>query len=111
MTALTPEERAPSRISGSRKLSLLGIWFFPYILAGGAFLAGSVYEGAASLRSPVLQWPIPQDVFGWLLLMVILAIAWIVTEIFSVTNRETIALALQWDTVVSTFTAITFSVA
>jgi hypothetical protein len=111
MTALTSDQSTGPRISGSRKLSLLGIWFFPYLLAGGAWLAGAVYEGAAALRSPVLAWPIPQEVYGWLLLMVILAIAWVVAELFSVTNRETVVLALQWDTVVSTFTALTFSLA
>jgi hypothetical protein len=98
--------KAPSR---GRQLSLIGIWLFPYILAAAGYTLGYAYESAAVLRSPVFEWPIPQGVYGWLLLMVLLAGAWLVAEFISVTNRETVVLALQWDAAVSSLTGIVFT--
>jgi len=41
--------------------------------------------------------------------MVLLAAVWLVGEFFSVTSRETVVAALQWDAVISALTAIIFT--
>ncbi len=96
-------------MGGGRKTAILGIWIFPYLLAAGAYFAGVFYEPALVLREPVLTWPIPQAVYGWLLLLVLLSAVWIVGEFFSVTSRETVVAALQWDAIISLLTAIIFT--
>jgi hypothetical protein len=98
-----------SGMSSTRHLSLIGIWSFPYVLALAAYLAGVFMPSAASLRSPVLVWPVPEALYGWLLLMVILSVAWLIAEFISVTNRDTIVIALQWDAVISLLTAVIFT--
>jgi hypothetical protein len=67
------------------------------------------YEPAAPLRTPVLSWPVPQAVYGWLLLLVLLAAGWLFAEFVSVTSRETVVLALQLDAMLSTATALAFT--
>ena len=38
---------------------LLGIWMFPYLLAGVGDAAGVLIDGAKSLRTSVTKWPVP----------------------------------------------------
>jgi hypothetical protein len=38
---------------------LLGIWMFPYLLAGVGDAAGVLIDGAKSLRTSVTEWPVP----------------------------------------------------
>lgn len=85
------------------------IWLFPYVLAGVGYLLGSTYSGAASLRTPVFDMPPPAELYGWLLLMVLASVAWLVGEFISVTSRETVVSALQMDAVFSSLTAIIFT--
>lgn len=66
---------------------LLGIWMFPYLLAGVGDAAGVLIDGAKSLRTSVTEWPVPQDVYLWLLVMVVLSVIWLVAEFSTVTNR------------------------
>jgi hypothetical protein len=96
-------------MSATRRGGIVVIWLFPYLLTAGAYYAGSVYEPAAALRTPVLQWPVPQAVYGALLVLVLIAVAWLIGEFFSVTSRETVVAALQLDAVFSTATAILFT--
>lgn len=101
---------APTRaMSRARQVTFLGIWLFPYFLAALAYLGGHFTETGAPLRAPLFSWPIPQDVYGWLLAMVLLSGVWLLGEFISVTSRETVIAALQWDAVVSTLNAIFFS--
>lgn len=90
-------------------LGMLGIWMFPYLLAGGGYAAGALYEPAKSLRTSVTELPIPEDVYLWLLVMVVLSVIWLVAEFINVTNRETVVRSLQWDAAISTVTAALFS--
>lgn len=69
----------------------------------------SVFEYADALRLPVFIWPVPAEVYGWLLVMVIASSAWIVGAFLAVTNRETIIFVLQADAFVSSLTAMIFS--
>jgi hypothetical protein len=111
MSALQPNERTEPPMSAVRKGAIFSIWLFPYLLAAGAYLSGAVYGPAAALRTPVLQWPVPPAVYGGLLLLVLIAIAWLIGEFFSVTSRETVVTALQLDAVLSATTAILFTLA
>ena len=96
-------------MSAIRRAAIVVIWLFPYFLATGAYFAGALYEPAVSLRTPVFQWPLPQAVYGALLILVLIAIAWVIGEFLSVTSRETVVTALQFDAVFSTATAILFT--
>ncbi len=109
MSDLQPGAQPKAQRSGGRKAAILGIWMFPYLLAAGAYFGGVFYEPASALREPVLMWPIPQAVHGWLLLLVLLSAIWLVGEFFSVTSRETVVAALQWDAIISSLTAILFT--
>ena len=109
MSEFLPGTQTTTRMSGGRKTAILGLWMFPYLLAAGAYFGGLVYEPAKILREQVLVWPIPQAVYGWLLLLVLLSAVWLVGEFFSVTSRETVVAALQWDAVISSLTAILFT--
>lgn len=92
-----------------QQASLLGLWLFPYVLAGAAYLIGRFLEAGSPLGTLVLVWPVPYDVYGWLLGMVLLASVWLVIEFFTISSRETVILALQWDALVSAITAIIFT--
>ena len=109
MNALQPNKRPETPMSAIRRAAIVVIWLFPYLLATGAYYAGAVYEPAVALRTPVLQWPVPQTVYGALLVLVLIAIAWLIGEFLSVTSRETVVAALQFDAVFSTATAILFT--
>jgi hypothetical protein len=109
MSEFLPATQPATKMSGGRKTALFGLWMFPYLLAAGAYFGGHLYEPAKVLREQVLVWPIPQAVYGWLLLLVLLSAVWLVGEFFSVTSRETIVAALQWDAVISSLTAIIFT--
>lgn len=109
MSELQPGAQPKTGMSGGRKTAILGLWMFPYLLAAVAYFGGVVYEPAMVLREQVLVWPIPQAVYGWLLLLVLLSAVWLVGEFFSVTSRETVVAALQWDAVISSLTAIIFT--
>jgi hypothetical protein len=101
---ISSQPRAPKQ-----RLRLLSLWLFPYLLAAGAYGLGFIVESAVALRSPVFTWPIHADIYGWLLLMVLLSGAWLIGEFVTVTNRETIVVALQSDAVVSALTAMAFT--
>jgi len=109
MSQLHPAMSSERPMSGSRRTVILGIWLFPYALAALAYFGGVFYEPAAVLRTHVLIWPIPQEVYGWLLLMVLLSVVWLVGEFFTVTSRDTVVAALQADAVISAMTAIVFT--
>lgn len=102
-------ERPISKMSAPRRVGIFVIWLFPYLLAAGAYFAGSLYEPAAALRANVLKWPIPPAAYGGLLLLVLISIAWLIGEFFSVTSRETVVTALQLDAVLSAIAAILFT--
>jgi hypothetical protein len=84
-------------------------WGGPYLMAGLFYAASFMFETASSLRTPISAWPIPDAVYRWLLIMVLLAVVWLIGEFLSVSNRETVISTLQWDAVVSTLTAIAFT--
>ena len=87
-----PKSLSPSASVRSKGgvLGMLGIWMFPYLLAGAGYAAGALIDGAKSLRTSVMEWPVPQDVYLWLLVMVVLSVIWLVAEFVTVTNRETV---------------------
>jgi hypothetical protein len=107
--SIEPAERPISKMSAPRRVGILVIWLFPYLLAGAAYFAGSVYEPALALRASVFEWPIPPAAYGGLLLLVLVSIVWLIGEFFSVTSRETVVTALQLDSVLSSATAIIFT--
>ena len=105
---MTRKLTAPTAPRG-RHFKLFGIWLFPYILALAAWALSFVTTSADALRSPVLAWPIEQEVFGWLLIMVVGSGAWFLFEFSSAANRETIVVELQIDSAISTLTACFFT--
>ncbi len=109
MVQMEPTDPPTAQMRGGKKTLLFVIWIFPYVLAAGAYLLGTHYAPASSLRAPVFAWPVPQDVYLWLLIFVLASVAWLVGEFISVTNRETVVSALQMDAVFSSATAILFT--
>jgi hypothetical protein len=109
MNALQTSARIEAPMSAPRRTAILVIWMFPYLLAAGAYFSGAVYEPAMALRAPVAHWPIPPAAYGGLLVLVLIAIAWLIGEFFSVTSRETVVMALQLDALLSTTAAILFT--
>lgn len=109
MVQMEPTDRRAAQMSTGKKTLLFVIWIFPYALAATAYLLGTYYGPAESLRASVFTWPVPQDVYLWLLIFVLLSVAWLVGEFISVTNRETVVSALQADAVFSSATAILFT--
>lgn len=103
---MSPPASSRSKIRG---LSFIGIWIFPYLLAGAAYALGGISESARALRTPVTEFPVPPDVYLGLLVMVVLSVVWLVAEFMTVTSRETVVRALQWDAALSTLTAAFFS--
>lgn len=97
------------RAHESRHTGIVGIWMFPHLLAAGANAAGALFEPAKSLRASVTEWPVPQDVYHWLPVMVVLSVVWLVSGFIAVTNRETVVLSLQWDAAIRTMMAAVFS--
>lgn len=90
-------------------LSFVFKWGVPYFMAGLFYAASFMFESAASLRTPISEWPIPEAVYRWLLIMVLLAVVWLIAEFISVSSRETTTRALQLDAVISGLTAIIFT--
>jgi hypothetical protein len=109
MTDLKAGARPIEPMSAGRKSAIAGIWVFPYLLAALGYMLAVLFEPAAALRSSVLTWPVPQAVYGWLLLLVLLAVVWLFAEFVTVTSRETVVMALQLDAVFSTLTALLFT--
>jgi hypothetical protein len=109
MSSLQAAQQAEAPMSIGRHLFLLTIWLFPYLLAAGAFLIAEFYAPAAVLKASALKLPVPQDVYGWLLLMVLIAGTWLISEFISVTSRETVVTALQLDAAFSAITALLFT--
>ena len=109
MSQLQDARQAPAKMSALRKVFIFVIWIFPFFLAGCAYLIGTYYEPASALRSAMLIWPVPQSVYLWLLLLVLVAVAWLVAEFISVTSRETVVAALQLDVIISFLTALIFT--
>jgi hypothetical protein len=76
-----------------KALGLIGLlrWIFPiFMLAGGRLVPG--------LQLPVtLTWPMPEPVYPPLLVELIIGLVWIVSEITTVTNRDTPVRTLQLD--------------
>ena len=109
MTQITPSDPVRVSMSTGRRIVFFLIWLFPYVLAAAAYLLAVYYPNAASLRAHVFEWPIPQEVYPWLLLFVLATVVWLVGEFMSVTSRETVVSALQADAVFSSLTAILFT--
>jgi len=109
MSQIHDAREAPARMSTLRKVFIFAIWIFPLLLAGFAYLLGTYHEPASALRSAMLAWPVPESVYLWLLLLVLVALAWLVAEFISVTSRETVVTALQLDVIVSFLTALVFT--
>ena len=109
MSQLTRTSETQNSESPIRKFFMIIDWVFPFILAFAAYIAASNYEPASSLKTSVFQLPVPQEVYLWLLVLVLAAVVWLVFEFISVTSRETIVASLQLDVAVSTFTALLFS--
>ncbi len=109
MSDLRPSGSAASNAGPVKRTVWMVVWLFPYFLAGLGYLAARFYSGAASLGTSVFELPIPTAVYGWLLLMVLASVAWLVGEFISVTGRETVVSALQMDAVFSSVTAILFT--
>lgn len=104
-----PETLKKGTVTRGRHFKLFGIWLFPYALAAFALALSYLTTSADALRSPVFAWPIEQEVFGWLLVMVIGSGAWFIFEFSSAANRETIVVELQIDSAISTLTACVFT--
>ena len=96
-------------MSGGRKFIIFFNWTFPFILAAAAYLIGTHYEPASSLRTSIMSWPVSQSVYLWLLVFVLIAIVWLVSEFIFVANRETVVTALQYDLAISTIIAFMFT--
>ncbi len=109
MTQLQNASHTQAKMSFLRKISVFAIWVFPFILAAIAYSAGTYYEPAAALRTSVLTWPVPESVYLWLLILVLIAVIWLIAEFISVTSRETVVAALQFDVVISSLTALLFT--
>jgi len=109
MTELKATAPSAQTMSVGRRTAVAGILVFPYALAAVAYALAVFFEPAAPLRTLVLTWPVPQAVYGWLLLLVLLAVVWLFAEFVSVTSRETVVVALQLDSVFSTVTALLFT--
>lgn len=109
MSQIQEARHANARMSPVRKILILAIWVFPFILAAVAYLIGTYYEPASVLRSSMLTWPVPDSVYLWLLVFVLVTVAWLVAEFMSVTSRETVVTALQVDVTVSSSTALLFT--
>jgi len=106
---LPPPRSGGSQIGRTRRIGLYIVWCFPFVLAAAGYLGGTYYPAAADLRAPVFAWPVPPEVFGWLLAMVLAAVVWLFTQFLLVTSRETVVRALQFDATVSTLTAVAFT--
>jgi len=110
MSVPQPTKLLEQPMSPARRLAIVVIWLFPYLLAAAAYFSGDVYEPAAALRAPVsFDQPVPPNVYGALLVLVLIAGAWLIGEFLSVTSRETVVMALQFDAVFSSATAILFT--
>ncbi len=95
--------------SVGHKLFIISTWVFPFLLAAAAFLIGTFYEPASALKTSTQTWPIPDSVYLWLLIFVLITATWLLTEFLSVTNRETVIAALQLDVMISFLTALLFT--
>lgn len=100
---------AVPRTGPIRRTALFIVWIFPFVLAAVSFFGAGIYQPAASLRAPVLVWPVPTEVYGWLLILVIAAVVWLFMQFLLVSSRETVVRALQFDATVSTLTALVFT--
>lgn len=80
-------QEAPTIVRGKRG-TFAEIWLLPYALAAFAYLLGTYVQAANALRESVLPWPVLDDVYDWLLLILVLACGWLVVEFITVTDRE-----------------------
>jgi len=105
--------RVDSAVAGRSFLVrwLLGIvyWFFPLVLMGVGYLIGHFIP---AFRVSVFH-SLPPDASVWppLLLIIILAIIWLLFDLFYVFNRETSARNLQLNLTLSVLLAISLSFA
>ena len=83
-------------------------WLFPVVLLGIGYLIGHFIPAfRASVRS---KWPIDESVWLPLFVLSILAVVWLLIDLFWVFNRETTSRSLQTNSAVTNFMAIVFSV-
>lgn len=99
-------------IAGRPKLVrwLLGLiyWLFPMVLLGVAYLIGRFVP---AFRASVLsKWPIHESVGVILVALIIVAVTWLLFDLFWVFSRETTSRNLQINSAVTNFMAIIFSV-
>lgn len=109
MSQMQEAREAKTTMRVTHKFFIVAIWLFPFLLAALAYLIGTFYEPASALRSSMLTWPVPDSVYLWLLLFVLATVVWLVAEFMSVTSRETVVAALQFDVMISCLTALLFS--
>lgn len=89
---------------------LLGVlyWLFPFVLLGIGFLIAHFIP--AFKTSVFGEWPIDATVWPPLLVLIILAVTWLLFDLFWVFSRETTSRNLQVNSAVTNSLAITFSV-
>ena len=90
---------------------LLGLvyWLFPLVLLGIGYLVGDFFP--AFRASVFSKWPIDESVWLPLVVLIILAITWLLFDLFWVFSRETTSRNLQTNSAVTNIMAIIFSVA
>ncbi|MGB6063868.1 MAG: hypothetical protein WBG50_03610 [Desulfomonilaceae bacterium] len=84
-------------------------WLFPLILTGIGFLIGQFIP--AFRESAFSKWPIDPTVWAPLVILMILAIIWLLFDLFWVFSRETTSRNLQVNSSVTSLMAVGFSVA
>jgi len=90
---------------------LLGVvyWLFPFVLLGIGLLIGDFIP---AFRTSVFgKSPIDESVWLPLVVLIILAVTWLLFDLFWVFSRETTSRSLQTNSAVTNFMAIIFSVA
>ena len=97
------------RSSFERFLFSCVYWLFPPILAGIGYLIGQFIP--AFKTSAFSKWPIDPTIWAPLVILMILAIIWLLFDLFWVFSRETTSKNLQFNSAVTDSLAIGFSIA
>ena len=88
-------------------LKFFAIWPFPYILAAAGYFAGTLID--SSLRGPVFGSPQNPSVYPWILVFVVLAVAWLISGFMTTINSKTTVTELKSSSIVSIATAVIFT--
>ena len=82
-------------------------WLFPFVLLGIGFL---IADFIPAFRTSVFgDWPIDATVWPPLVVLILLAVTWLLFDLFWVFSRETTSRSLQINSAVTNFWAIIFS--